>query len=426
VFGVLAFAHILSQFLRHANAAIAPEIAVEFGLSAAAMGLMTSLFYVMFASAQIPLGYALDVWRPRYVMAAMMMASVAGCALFATAGSYAALAVGRAMMGAGMAVILMGSMKILSRWFGARRFATASGMLVGVSSFGGLLAASPLVSFAGQVGWRAAFWVAGGMILLVGAVVALLAKDAPKDASTMPVDAFAVGPDEPASSSARGGAGTEAERSVTGAKGYGRVLRSGAFWRLTPLIFFLAGSLFATQGLWGGLFVRDVLGVTGAGRGTYLTVMALGVSAGYFLCGYIADRFGVGRVILIGASVFLAANLALVAATWIPSGALVLPVYGVFGFSGAVNVLLLVQAGLAFPAALTGRAISGINMFGIGGAALVQYGMGVMIALFPRDTFGAYPPSAYRVAFLAVSAGIAVALAAYVPLARQVRPAGGR
>jgi len=420
VFGVLALAHVLSQFLRHANAAIAPDVVVEFGLSAASMGFMTSLFYVMFASSQIPLGHALDVWRPRYVMAAMMMASVVGCVLFATAGSYAALAVGRAMMGVGMAVILMGSMKILSGWFGARRFATASGMLVGVSSLGGLLAASPLVSFTGQVGWRAAFWTTGGVILAVALLVALLAKEAPHTpvaAVVAPAEGAAEGAAEPSASPSEGEAGP---------KGYGLLLRSGAFWRLTPLIFFLLGSLFATQGLWGGLFVRDVLGVKGAGLGTYLTTMALGVTAGYFVCGYIADRVGVVRMALIGASMFLAANLALVVATWIPNAAFVLIVYGVFGFAGAFNVLFLVQAGLAFPSGLTGRALAGVNMFGIGGAALVQYGMGVVIALFPQDAFGTYPPAAYRTAYLIVAVGMALALAVYVPLARRVRPAGNR
>jgi sugar phosphate permease len=413
VFAVLAFAHILSQFLRHANAAIAPDIVAEFGLTAAAMGFMTSLFYVMFASAQIPLGSALDRGKPRYVMAAFMAASVLGCAFYATARSFALLAVGRALMGVGMAVILMGSMKILSGWFGSRRFATASGLLVGISSFGGLLAASPLVSFAGAVGWRTAFWTTGGVILAAALLVALLAKDAPL-ANTASKDGRA-----PLAPPLKRGGGHR--------EGYAHVMRSGAFWRLAPLIFFLAGSLFAVQGLWGGLFVRDVLGVDGTGLGVYLTVMALGVSAGYLLSGYVADRFGVARVTLVGASVFVAAHLALVAATWVPNVPFVFVVYAVFGFTGSVNVLVLVQAGLAFPSSLTGRAVSGVNMFGIGGAALVQYGMGAIIALFPRDALGSYPPAAYRTAFLVVAAGAAAALAVYLPLAKQARrpPARG-
>jgi MFS family permease len=203
--------------------------------------------------------------------------------------------------------------------------------------------------------------------------------------------------------------------------GYHRVLRSGVFWRLVPLNFFMTGSLLATQGLWGGLFVRDVLGVTGLGFGHYLSVLALGVSLGYLASGWVADRFGMGRVTVGAASGFLVANLALVAATWAPSVLLVLFAFASFGFFGAFQMLLLVQAGLAFPSTLTGRAVSGVNLFGIGAGALLQYGMGAVIALFPRDMQGSYPPSAYRVAFLITTVGVAVALAVFLPLAKSRR-----
>lgn len=99
VFIVLTFAYLLSQFLRHANAAIADSVSNDLSLTAAQLGLMTSLFYVAFAAAQVPLGVALDRLRPRFVLAGLMLASGIGCLIFASAQSLATLASARALIG---------------------------------------------------------------------------------------------------------------------------------------------------------------------------------------------------------------------------------------------------------------------------------------------------------------------------------------
>ena len=75
---------------------------------------------------------------------------------------------------------------------------------------------------------------------------------------------------------------------------------------------------------------------------------------------------------------------------------------------------------------MTGRAVTGVNLFGMGGVAVLQWSMGVVIGSFARDAGGHYPLVAYVAAFGMTIVGGLVVLARYAPLARQAQPAAPR
>jgi predicted MFS family arabinose efflux permease len=89
------FAYYVSYLLRTINAVIAPELVRDLGLGAADLGFLTSTYFLAFALAQIPVGLALDRFGPRRVVALLLVATAAGAALFAGAGSFPLLAAGR-------------------------------------------------------------------------------------------------------------------------------------------------------------------------------------------------------------------------------------------------------------------------------------------------------------------------------------------
>lgn len=389
VFTVLAFAYLLSQFLRHANAAIADSVSADLSLTAAQLGLMTSLFYVAFAAAQVPLGVALDHFRPRFVIAGLMLASAAGCLIFASASSLGTLASGRTLIGLGMAGVLMGSFKILGRWYPPGRFATVSGVLIGLGALGGLVAAGPLVWFNQQYGWRAAFSTGAVVIAVSAACVALFARDWP-----------------PGETAARS---TSAQDPAS----VRDVFTDRRFWRLGPLNFFLNGVLMAFQGLWAGPFLQDVHHLTSAGKGAYLSLLSIGVVAGYLVGGLLADRIGIYRAVVAAGALFVATQLMLILSVfkfvpWLLGGA-----YLLFGFTGAFQILTVIQIGALFPLRMTGRAVTAVNMMGFAGTAFLQWTMGVIIGSFGRTAAGAYPPGAYVAALSVGLAGTVLALVWY-------------
>ena len=393
VFFLFSVAYFMSYFYRSANAVIAPDLSAELSLNAAQLGFMTSLFFAAFAAVQIPLGVGLDRWGPRWVTPVLMLAGVAGSLIFASSHSFATLALGRALIGVGMAGILMGSLKMFSQWFPANRFATASGLLIGIGSLGALLAATPLAWLNNAMGWRTVF-VAGALAtaLIAGAIM-MWTRNVPP------------GVEWPRTDTTLRGTGSE----IAG------VFRDARFWRIAPLTFFLAGTLLGFQGLWSGPYLFDVYGLSDIQVGNVLIWLAVGATVGYTISGWLCDRFGMSRTITLASALFICVQAAL--AMQPPLFAVPI-LYLLFGLTGGFNTMLLAQTRMVFPLAMTGKAVTAVNVFAIGGTFVLQWWMGLVIGLFPTDAAGAYPAAAYSVALILTATGALLALLWYRPLAK--------
>jgi predicted MFS family arabinose efflux permease len=392
IFGLFTAAYFLSYFFRSANAVISSDLSRALALNAADLGLMTSLFYAAFALAQLPLGVGLDRFGPRWVTSGLMLVGAVGSLTFALAPSFGVLALGRALIGVGMAGVLMGSLKAFSQWFPPQRFATMSGLLVGIGSSGALIAATPLAWLNQEYGWRTVF-VAGTIITsLIALMIMTWTRNTPPGVPWV--------------------GATQAQG------GLRDVFRDPRFWRIAPLVFFLAGTLLAFQGLWAGPYLFDVLRLSEVAAGNVLLAMGIGATAGFTFSGWLADRFGIARVVVVSGVIFAACQFGLVLQ---PPLALVSVLYALFGLTGASNIMLLAHARQVFPPAITGQAVTAVNLFGIGGTFLIQWLLGLVIGAFPVDAAGHYPPLAHSTALLITAVGTTLTLAWYVPMLWQRR-----
>lgn len=390
IFVLFTAAYFMSYFFRSANAVIAPTLVREMGLSAADLGLMTSLFFATFAAVQTPVGVGLDRWGPRWVTPLLMLVGVVGALIFAVAPSFPVLALGRALIGMGMAGVLMGSLKIFSQWFSAERFATVSGLLVGIGALGSLTAATPLAWLAAQIGWRNIFVTGALLTAFFATAIMIWARNTP------PGVAWTGGSNN---------AGSLMD-----------IFRKPQVWRITPLIFFLAGGLMGFHGLWAGPYLFDVYGLSPIAGGNILLWLGVGVTIGYGASGWLADQFGLGRILAIGSLLF---TLCLFGLALLPPLSVVVVLYVIFGITGGFNVMLMAQARQLFPLAMTGKAVSAVNMFGIGGTFILQWVMGLIINRFPADAAGHYPPQAYTTSLLFLAIGSLLAYLWYLPLTRK-------
>lgn len=385
IFAVLLLAYFLSYFFRAVNAVLSPDLREDLGLSSAQLGLMTSLFYLSFALAQLPLGSLLDRYGPRFVHPALMLLGAMGAMIFASAQDFLTLSVGRALLGIGFAAALMGALKAFSLWFPAQRYASVSSLYVAIGASGAIAASSPLAWLKEQIGWRGVFEWGALVIVLVALVVALGVRNAPK--------------------------GIALPRS-TQASNASLIWRSIQFWRMGWLNFMVGGGFLAWQTLWGGDFLFKMRGLGSLEVGSVLFAFSLAAVLGFLLCGPLADRFGLPRVLLLAGICFTLGPAIL--ALW-PN----MPIVGVYfgyimmGFCGAFNILSLAQARLTFPTELTGRAVTAINFMGFMGVFLLQWGMGVVLGAF-----------GYSAALLIWVALLVLAVAAYAPMAMDKRAAG--
>jgi MFS family permease len=134
VFLPFAAGYFLSFLFRTINASISPALASEFGLDATESGLLASVYFLVFAGAQLPIGVLLDRYDPRRVQSVLLVIAVGGATLFGTADGFAELLVGRAMIGLGVAAALMAGLKAIVTWFPKERIALVNGCMIMLGS----------------------------------------------------------------------------------------------------------------------------------------------------------------------------------------------------------------------------------------------------------------------------------------------------
>jgi len=384
VFVPFVAAYYLSFLFRTINATIAGSLASEFALGAGDLGLLTSVYFLTFAAAQIPIGILLDRYGPRQVQSVVLVAAAAGAALFAASDNFLLLLAGRALIGLGVAAALTSGLKALVLWFPRDRVPLLNGLMIMLAALGAVTATSPAELLLVSIGWRGLFELlalaSAGCAILIYFIV-------PDVASPAPV--------------ASGGA----------AVGLRTVYADSRFWRLAPLSASCIGTAWALQGLWAAPWFSDVEGLDRAALLQHLLVMAIALSLGALLLGVAADRLrrrGVTPQALLGlvAVVFIAAQLALILRLSLPS---YIP-WAVVAAVGAATVLSYAILAEYFPKELAARANAALNVFHIGGAFVLQYVTGVVVQLWtPQE--GHYPETAYQAAF---ALNVALQVAAWV------------
>ncbi|MFN4087891.1 MAG: MFS transporter [Alphaproteobacteria bacterium] len=401
IFAVLCAAYLSSQFFRVSNAVIAPELMRELALSPAVLGTMTGAFFLTFAAAQVPAGVLLDRWGPRRTMAATMMAAVAGSLVFAAADSALVLTLGRALMGLGCAVGLMGALLVIGRWFPPERFAPLSSLLFAVGGAGTLLATTPLALAADGIGWRGAFVVMAGVTALLAALVLAVVRDAP------PPDPVA----GPTARRAAGAAAGSAAGSDRVASGLAAVLGNTRLRRIAALQFVAYGSLMTVAGLWAGPYLEEVHGLGAVGRGNVLLGINLAVIAGALGFGWAAPRFSSPKRLAVPGAAVVVLLFGLLAALpapplWLAAAALLL-----LGLASGYFMLLHAHARAVLPAHLLGRGLTLQNTASILGVFLWQAATGLIVEAFAGP--GGAPEIAYRAVFAFLGAISLVGLLVY-------------
>lgn len=368
------------MFFRVSTGVIAPELVGDLGLNAASLGLLGGAFFYAFAFMQIPMGPMLDIFGPRMIITLFVLIGALGSFLFAASTSFFAACTGRILMGVGMASVLMGSFKVLTLRFQHNRFATLAGLIITVGTSGNVIAASPLAWLSATIGWRQTFVWAGIVTIVLGLVCCLILKNSGR---TMAAD------------------GLSTERKIDFMPSLRLVLGTLSFWQISSAAFFRYGTFVSLQGLWLGLYLMDVQGMTPISAGNVLALLAIGNSIGSPIAGRIADMHP-------GSSKRVAmAGLTLYALTLAPLIGLV-PLRGVLpyafvcfflGFFHSFGTLLYAHSKELFPIEIAGTAMAWVNFFIMAGGAVFMQFIGMFIDVFPHADHS-YPSYAYQVAFL--------------------------
>ena len=362
----------LSYLFRNINAVIAGPLTSDLGLDAGQFGLLTSVYFLTFAAAQLPVGILLDRYGPRRVQSGLFVVAACGAALFALSESFVPLILSRALIGLGVAAALAAGLKAIVLWFPKDRVPLANGWMIMLGALGAVTATAPVEALLTWIGWRELFLLLAVVTAACAVIVYLVVPDAPS---------------------------TEQAAGTPIAPGLLAVFTDRRFWRLVPLSATSIGTAWALQGLWAAAWLVDVERFDRASLVRHLLVMAVALCLGALLIGWAADRLrnhGISLRTLLGclAALFIAAQLALIFRCLSSSYIL----WAMIAAVGSGTVLTSAILAEYFPKELTGRANAALNVFHMGAAFALQCLTGFVIQAWAKD-HGHYPELAYQAAF---------------------------
>jgi len=371
----------LSQFYRATNAVIADDLLNDLSLDTAGLGAVSAAFFYAFALTQIPISILLDRIGPRRMMTGLSLVGIGGVLLFSMAHSQGMGVLGRVLLGAGMACNLMGTLKLLTVWFGPSSFATLTGIVFSIGTVGNMAATSPLVFLVNAIGWRDAFMVIAGVNLFLVLALYGVVRDSPRD-----------------------GAFTQVEDGPSGTSrafaGLAVLLKKREYWIISIGSFASYGIYGAFQTLWAGPYLMEVMGLNNMNAGHLILLMNLGAIAGGPLWGALSDRVLKTRKWVVSGGLLLLVLILFIMAC-LPAGTgftLMMGLFFGFGLIRSSGLLMYVHIRESMPLAMAGTAMSGINFFTMVGPAFFLQGLGMfMQACYPEASRG---PEAFTASFL--------------------------
>lgn len=376
VFLPFAAGYFLSYLFRSINAVLAGDLEIDLDLSAAQLGLLTSMYFLAFAGFQLPLGILLDRFGPRRVEACLLMVAAAGAYVFSQGDGMLSLSLGRALIGLGVSACLMASLKAFVMWFPLERIALMNGLLLACGGLGAVVATRPTELVLDVLGWRGIFLLLACACGAVAAAIWFLVPEPP------------------------GGEGRPIASANGSGPGFSVIFANETFWRVAPLAAVSHGTAVAMQGLWAGPWLRDVAGLPRSAAANVLLLIAVAMTFGFATWGVLAGflrrfRLSEHQVACAGLVIFMIANLMLV----LQADAFAQPAWILAGFFGTAGTLFFAYLSQRFDRRMAGRVNTALNLIMFAGAFFVQWGVGIVIDLWQADDGSRYPPVAYAWAF---------------------------
>jgi len=278
VFGLIFY--LLEYAVRSAPSVMIPELSESFGTSSIGVSSIIGMYYLTYSITSLIAGIALDKIGARYPLSIGTIVVGLGCVLFAISNVYGGYS-GRLLQGAGSAMAFPACVYLASRAFSPRKLATAIGATQCLGMLGGS-AGQFLIGPAIKNGFSLSFiWIGLGILIVAIGIIILYITPKEMELSTNKSD-------------------------KTGLLSPYKIVFSNPQSYLCGAI---SGLLFAPTTIfamtWGVAFFQRDRMMDFQTATLASAFVALGWVVGCPLMGWIADKIGKRKPVLIGGAIFM-------------------------------------------------------------------------------------------------------------------------
>jgi len=345
VFGLLFY--FLDYVVRAAPAVMIPELSQAFDVSSLGVVSIIGTYYYTHSIASLIAGIALDKFGARNSLFAGALILGIGCLLFFVSNYYTGMA-GRLLQGAGCAFAFPGCVYLASKGFSAKSLATAIGFTQCIGMLGGSAGQFIVGPWIANGMSQEIFWIGAGVVTII--VAFALWGITPKDVK------------EPTPSASK--------LSLSGLAPYKIVFTNPQSWLCGIIsgLLFTPTTIFAM--IWGVAVFQEDKSLSFHSATIASALIPMGWVFGCPLLGYLTDRIGKRKPVLIGGAIVMI--LAICQILFLPN--LVSPYVTNFIFGVASGAAMIPYSVIkeSNPDEVKGSATGAINFINFGVTSLVS------------------------------------------------------
>lgn len=356
VWGLAATFYFSDYLARVAPGVMHKSLQIDFGINEAEFGILTASFYIPYIIMQIPVGLTVDRFSVRKLLTFMSMITALGCCVFGLAQGLFSASIGRMLIGFSAAFAFISALRLATSWFPPAMLGLLAGLTQALGMLGAASGEAPVSFLVDSVGWRYSLFIMAILFVLLAFLLYLFVHDTPK-----------------------GGRVTHSGSSLSVLQSLKRVLSHKQTW-LNALY---GGFLFAPTAVigeaLGPAYLQYGRGLTAHAAAFATGLIFIGWGLGGPLFGYISDRLGLRKPLMILSALFglvlMCCLIYLPQLSTIEAYALLF----LFGFTNSGVSLAYAVSTELHDRAVVGTAIAFTNMFSIFIGAMLQPTVGYLI-----------------------------------------------
>ena len=383
IWSCFAFAFFLSFFHRIAPAVIVDHLMKDFNIGATMVGMLFSVYFYIYLIMQIPTGLLADTIGPRTTVIIGSIVTACGSFIFALSNDFTIAVIGRLLVGLGVSVAFICTLKVQSIWFNSKDFAMLMGVLTLVGTIASICATTPLALLLEYFNWRQIFFAVGILSFISSLLLFFTYSKLPRSYLKVIKN-----------------------NQIPFAKSILLVWSNYQTWLCCLIHFAFLGTFITFVGLWGIPYFMQVYDFDRILAANFMIICSISYSIGAFFYASLSERILMARKLPLILSAFIFVIFTIPISFWIGGKApifIIMSAFIIISFLSSANIICFAIAKESNPESASGLAMASANG-GILCAALLQPLVGLILDnMWQGDIFQGvriYQPVAYQMGFL--------------------------
>lgn len=294
---LISLFQLLVFFQRACPTVVTDDLSKAYNVSVSELGVFTSTFYYPYSFLQPVAGFLADVIEPSYILFTSAVLSAVGDVMMACCKTFFGGSVGRLFVGFGCSFVPSSAIRMILNWFPLEHYSKVLGVFLFIGGVGGLLAQTPLAVLSEIIGWRWCFLSISILTAFLGLICLFFVRGNPVAHGYPAVN----------ESLAKNGDGSAVDRKIDVLlKNLKMIVSNVNFWLIVVFVFCANGAFFNITGIWGGPYLKEMLGYDSIKASNALLGLSVGSLLGSLVNPYIVDTLKVNRKWVIVVASFVA------------------------------------------------------------------------------------------------------------------------